>query len=134
MSAPALIGLSPDHLRRRFKEVGVPAYRADQVAEWVYQRGVLEPEAMTNLPQELRAQLLEDWSFRALEPVREAHSTDGTVKAVLRAADGALVEADAGLGLGGDFVEGAGEATPGEIPQTMNPYPCFHQSSHQSGN
>ncbi|MCP5055761.1 MAG: 23S rRNA (adenine(2503)-C(2))-methyltransferase RlmN [bacterium] len=88
-----MIGLSPDHLRRRFKEVGVPGYRADQVAEWVYRRGVLEPEAMTNLPQELRVQLLADWSFRALEPVREAHSIDGTVKAVLRAADGALVEA-----------------------------------------
>jgi len=93
VSAPALIGLSPDHLRRRFKEVGVPGYRADQVAEWVYQRGVLEPEAMTNLPQELRGQLLADWSFRALEPVRVAHSTDGTVKAVLRASDGVLVEA-----------------------------------------
>lgn len=93
MSAAALIGLSPDRLRRRFQEEGVPAYRADQVAEWVYRRGVLEPEAMTNLPEELRGRLGADWSFRALEQVREAVSSDGTRKAVLRASDGALVEA-----------------------------------------
>ena len=93
MSAPALIGLSPDRLRRRFREEGVPAYRADQVSDWVYRRGVLEPEAMTNLPAELRGRLGADWSFRALEPFREVHSSDGTCKAVLRAGDGALVEA-----------------------------------------
>ncbi|MCP3984914.1 MAG: 23S rRNA (adenine(2503)-C(2))-methyltransferase RlmN [bacterium] len=93
MSASALIGLSPDRLRRRFEEVGVPAYRADQVAEWVYRRGVLEPQAMTNLPQDLRGQLGADWSFRVLEPIREAQSSDGTRRVVLGAADGAFVEA-----------------------------------------
>ncbi len=93
MSAAPLIGLPPDHLRQRFREEGFPAYRADQVVEWIYRRGVLEPGRMTNLPQELRERLGADWSFRALEPARVDRSRDGTCKAVLRAADGALVEA-----------------------------------------
>lgn len=89
----ALKEFSPDALRARFLEQGLPAYRADQVATWVYRHGVEDPEAMTNLPKELRERLSRDWAFQSLEIVRADYSVDGTLKAVLRAEDESIIEA-----------------------------------------
>jgi 23S rRNA (adenine2503-C2)-methyltransferase len=80
-------------LREAFARRGLPAWRADQLADWVYRRGVEEPERMTNLPAELRAALGGELALRSLELVALETALDGTQKGVLRARDGALVEA-----------------------------------------
>ncbi len=79
-------------LRERLAAEGLAAYRADQIAQWMYGRGVDDPERMTNLALDLRARLGASWSTRALEVETRQVSRDGTRKAVLRAADGARVE------------------------------------------
>jgi 23S rRNA (adenine2503-C2)-methyltransferase len=89
----ALKEFSPDALRTRFQEQGLPGYRADQVATWVYGHGVEDPDAMTNLPKELRTRLSRDWALHSLEIVRAEHSVDGTIKAALQAEDGSIIEA-----------------------------------------
>src|SRR5262245_57883520 len=68
-------------------------FRAEQIAGWLYRRGVEDPEAMTDLGQEERARIAAGWRARALEIARHQQAADGTQKAVLRADDGALVEA-----------------------------------------
>jgi 23S rRNA (adenine2503-C2)-methyltransferase len=83
---------SIERLRELFAAQGYPAYRADQVAGWIYQRGVEDPAEMTDLDQALRGQLSEEWQLRCLEIERVDRSVDGTVKAILLAADGAQVE------------------------------------------
>src|SRR5918911_871643 len=50
-------------------------------------------DAMTDLPSALRSQLAERVPFSTLELVGEAHSRDGTVKALFHTADGRPVEA-----------------------------------------
>ena len=80
-------------LRERFQRAGIPAYRADQVFDWLYRRGVEDFAAMTNLGLELRQQLAERWETRALSVLRVQESRDGTRKFALEAADGAVVEA-----------------------------------------
>jgi 23S rRNA (adenine2503-C2)-methyltransferase len=80
-------------LRDAFARRGLPPWRADQLADWVYRRGVEEPERMTNLPAELRARLGAELSLRSLERVSLETAADGTQKGVLRARDGALIEA-----------------------------------------
>ena len=84
---------TPDELRGHFRDAGLPAFRADQVAAWVYGRGIEEPEAMTDLGLDLRRWLGERWRLRALDVVSVERSRDGTAKGLLRAADAALVEA-----------------------------------------
>jgi 23S rRNA (adenine2503-C2)-methyltransferase len=84
---------SPDSLRECFREQGVAAYRADQVVHWMYSRGVDDLSKMENLPAELRLMLQERWLSHALDTERLATSVDGTQKLVLRAGDGALIEA-----------------------------------------
>jgi 23S rRNA (adenine2503-C2)-methyltransferase len=88
-----LKNLSLPRLGEHFISEGIPRYRADQVAGWLYQRGVEDPHEMTNLDAPLRERLANEWQTRALELETLAVSTDGTRKLVLRAADDAVVEA-----------------------------------------
>src|SRR5687768_1853185 len=69
-----------------------PAFRARQVWSWA-SRGASGYDEMTDLPAALRAQLAERVPFSTLELVDEAHSRDGTIKALFRTADGRAVEA-----------------------------------------
>jgi 23S rRNA (adenine2503-C2)-methyltransferase len=48
---------------------------------------------MTDVPAALRSRLVEAVPFSSLEPVREAHASDGTVKALFHTHDGRAVEA-----------------------------------------
>jgi len=81
-----------DELRERFARLGLPRYRADQVFAWVYERGVEDPDQMTDLPAALRRDLREKWSWRPLRLEARKRSRDGTVKGRLRTVDGALIE------------------------------------------
>ncbi|MEA2340749.1 MAG: rRNA (adenine2503-C2)-methyltransferase, partial [Solirubrobacteraceae bacterium] len=73
-------------------DLGQPAFRARQVWEWTA-RGAAGYEAMTNLPAALRGELAERVPFSSLELDREAHASDGTVKALFRTHDGRPIEA-----------------------------------------
>src|SRR3954454_33689 len=71
---------------------GEPAFRARQVWEWAA-RGAAGYDEMTNVPAALRARLAETVPFSTLTLDHEAHSKDGTLKALFRTHDGHLVEA-----------------------------------------
>ncbi len=90
---PQLRDFSPAALRARFKAEGIAPYRADQVAAWLYARGVDDPREMTDLPAELRERLVAGYETRALEVRDPQVSADGTIKAALVARDGAVLEA-----------------------------------------
>jgi 23S rRNA (adenine2503-C2)-methyltransferase len=79
-------------LHERLADRGEPAFRARQVWEWAV-RGVAGYDEMTNLPRPLREALAEEVPFTSLSEENEAHSADGTVKALFRTADGHPVEA-----------------------------------------
>jgi len=85
--------LGPEALRERFRADGLPAYRAEQVAAWVYGRGVEDFAEMTDLGRELRAELEARFSLRSLELEQSHRSVDGTVKGTLRTSDGEILEA-----------------------------------------
>lgn len=85
--------LSLPRLSEYFVSEGIPRYRADQVAGWLYQRGVEDPREMTNLDAPLRERLASEWQTRALTLDALQESKDGTRKLVLRTADDAVVEA-----------------------------------------
>ena len=89
---PNLKDYSIEGLRGRIARDGLAPYRAEQIAGWLYQRGVEEPERMTDLPVELRSQLRERWETRSLDVSAVDRSADGTVKATLIARDGARIE------------------------------------------
>jgi 23S rRNA (adenine2503-C2)-methyltransferase len=71
---------------------GEPAFRARQVWSWA-SRGASGYEEMTDLPAALRSRLAAEVPFSSLETVNEAHSSDGTVKALFHTHDARAVEA-----------------------------------------
>ena len=81
---------SPEELDELFEDE--PAYRADQLRDWLYKRPVLHAQDMTNLPGELRDRFADTlWPFKV---EIERSSDDGTTrKWLFRAGDGAAIEA-----------------------------------------
>lgn len=79
-------------LEETFREMREPAYRAKQVYEWLWQKGVHSFEAMTNLPKELRKKLEDSFSIYALTIDKIQYSADGTIKTRFRLHDGHLIE------------------------------------------
>ncbi len=69
-----------------------PRFRADQLWHWIWQRGVRDFGAMTNLARDLKALLGQraQIPWPALDVVRV--SRDGTIKLLLRLADGERIE------------------------------------------
>ncbi len=74
------------------KELGQPAFRAKQVFTWLH-KGVKSYDEMSNLPQNLRAALAEQYPICAPEVVRKQESQkDGTIKYLWQLSDGNCVE------------------------------------------
>jgi 23S rRNA (adenine2503-C2)-methyltransferase len=75
------------------QELGEPAFRARQVADWKYHKLASSYAEMRNLPLALRAELEKRLPLSTLTPVREQHSQDGqTTKLLSRLRDGQLIE------------------------------------------
>lgn len=87
-----LVGLDIPELQDVFKAHELPGFRAKQVWNWVYQRGVTDFNAMANLPKDLRATLTEHYAIDRPTLVTEQKSEDGTIKWLLAMSDGQQVE------------------------------------------
>lgn len=81
-----------ENLRQRLDALGQPAYRAAQVAKWLYTARVRSFAEMTNLPAALREQLGEVFTFDEMPVVRTLGSADTTRKFLFRLADANLIE------------------------------------------
>lgn len=88
----ALLAHTPDELRSEFASTGAPAFRATQVARWLYGRRVRDFAAMANLPAALRGELSQTWRTHSLERIAVHDAADGTRKLVLGTVDGARIE------------------------------------------
>ena len=91
-----LVGLTHDALRAALVAAGTPEPQAKmrerQVWQWIYQKGVRDFEAMTNLAKDYRALLAEHFEIRLPEVVTKQVSEDGTRKYLVRVAGGHEVE------------------------------------------
>lgn len=74
------------------KELGQPAFRAQQLQEWLYQRHASSYDEMTNLPGSLRATLAERFPLTMPTVVDRQISKDGTRKYLVEFDDGIRVE------------------------------------------
>jgi 23S rRNA (adenine2503-C2)-methyltransferase len=81
---------------------GMPAFRAKQLLEWVYAKGTIDPEKMTNLSKRDREMLAAEMVFISGETVAEHKASDGTRKLLIEWWEG-------GRKAGGQGGEGARE-------------------------
>ena len=79
-----LLNLDKAGLEAFFTEIGEKPFRASQIVKWIYQFGVNDFTAMSNLSKSLREKLHEIAEVKPPEIVSEHRSHDGTIKWVLR--------------------------------------------------
>lgn len=84
--------MDPGSMRDFFVQIGEKPYRSTQVVQWIYQRGELDIDKMTDLSKPLRQSLLEHTEIRLPEIVLDQVASDGTRKWLLRLADGNCIE------------------------------------------
>ena len=88
-----ILDLSHPQLKELVGSLGEPAYRADQIAWWVYKKLATSFEEMTDLPQSLRQKLASVASLSSMVSVYEKVSADGQTRKVLfRLDDGRTIE------------------------------------------
>jgi len=75
-----------------FLAMGEKKFRAKQVYEWLWQKGVTSFEEMTNLSKDLRSKLTESFVINAITVDRVQQSSDGTIKTRFKLHDGHLIE------------------------------------------
>ncbi len=90
---PDLRGLSLPEISRIVAEMNEPAYRAGQIASWVYKKAAGSFEEMTNLSRSFRAELADRACLNPLTIVQRSKSRHGpTMKYLFELGDGQKVE------------------------------------------
>ena len=91
-----IVGLTRPALRQALIDMGTPEkqarMRTGQIWQWIYQWGVRDFAAMTNLSKAYRSELAENFVIALPEVVSRQVSADGTRKYLMRIAGGHEVE------------------------------------------
>lgn len=85
--------LSLEELKARLKSLKEPPYRAEQIFEWIYKKGVRSFGQMTDLPAKLRDYLSDKFYITGSEIIKtQISKLDGTRKYLFKLSDGEMVE------------------------------------------
>jgi 23S rRNA (adenine2503-C2)-methyltransferase len=88
-----IAGLDLEGLKNSLGQWKVPGFHARQILGWIYQKGVIDFEKMSDLPQVLRERLKDNFSVCDMELVCCDESSDGTRKYLFKLRDGNTAEA-----------------------------------------
>ncbi len=75
-----LLGRTPAELKAIVGSLGMPAFTARQLAQWLYEKHVSSIDEMTNLSKQNRMLLSEQYEVGLMPPIDEQRSKDGTIK------------------------------------------------------
>jgi 23S rRNA (adenine2503-C2)-methyltransferase len=124
----SLLGLTLEELTALVREFGQPSYRGQQLLDAVYRQRIDRMEEATTLPGEFRTRLGEKgWGVGLPVVDRKFVSSDGTVRYLLRLADGETVETvwmpEGDGGENGDGSEAGDEVDDSEDEDSGRPSP-----------
>lgn len=92
MEKKKLLGMTLGELKAVATEVGLPAFAAKQIMQWLYNKRVRSINEMTNLSLKSRAILAEHYTIGCVPPSDEQKSIDGTAKYLFPTENGQQVE------------------------------------------
>ncbi|MCQ2742963.1 MAG: 23S rRNA (adenine(2503)-C(2))-methyltransferase RlmN [Bacilli bacterium] len=87
-----LLGLTSQQMIDAFVAKGETKYRGKQVFSWIYQKHVLDFDAMSDVSKSFRAILKEEYCLDLPKIFKRQDASDGTIKLLLEMSDGAKVE------------------------------------------
>jgi 23S rRNA (adenine2503-C2)-methyltransferase len=79
-------------LKTYFESIGDKKFRAMQTYEWLWKKNCRDFELMSNLPQELRKKLAEEFELKPIVVETTQYSSDGTIKSRFKTHDGHMIE------------------------------------------
>lgn len=86
------MAMTLEELKAVVTALGMPAFTAKQVAQWLYQKHVRSIDEMTNLSKANREKLQVAYTVGGLAPIERLESVDGTVKYLFPVSSGKYVE------------------------------------------
>lgn len=92
MEKISIRSLTKEELTALLSSWGEKSFRANQVYEWLWQKGAASFEAMTSLSKSLREKLNEACFIDAIQEDKVQFSTDGTIKNRYKLHDNSLIE------------------------------------------
>jgi len=84
--------VSREKLGELLRDLGEPAYRADQILQWVYEKQVESFEGMSNLSATLRQKLAGAFELHAVHALKTRNASDTTEKFLFQLRDHSLIE------------------------------------------
>lgn len=84
--------LSREEIKTHLLEIGEKPFRATQIFEWLWQKGIQDFDEMTNLSKDLREHLKAHFVINHIRVDEMQRSEDGTIKNAVRLYDGKVVE------------------------------------------
>jgi 23S rRNA (adenine2503-C2)-methyltransferase len=91
-SQPDLAGLELLELEHELEQREIPRFHARQLYRWIFKRGVIDFDLMTDLSKTLRTRVREEFTLTTPVVVSDELSVDGTRKFVLRLTDAKRIE------------------------------------------
>ena len=92
MNKTALVGKTQEELKTIVSELGMPAFTARQLSEWIYKKRAFSIDAMSNISANNRELLNEQYEIGRTLPVQTVESTDGTKKYLFKTEGGHFIE------------------------------------------
>ncbi len=81
-----------NELENIVKAFGEPKFKAKQIYEWIWQKGILDFDMMTNISKKLREGLKEAYTFNIFKSSHIQESSDGTIKTGWKLLDNSIIE------------------------------------------
>jgi 23S rRNA (adenine2503-C2)-methyltransferase len=87
-----LYGKTLNELIAVTKRIGLPAFAAKQISDWLYKKEIQSIEEMTNLSKRMRELLMVDYEIGLSAPISYTESTDGTRKYLYKVLNDKYIE------------------------------------------
>lgn len=87
-----LLGKTKEEITKLVKELGMPTFTAQQIAQWVYVKRIQQIDEMTNISKKNREKLAKQYQIGVQPPIHVSNSTDGTKKYLFQVGNHHFVE------------------------------------------
>ena len=81
-----------DFTLNELENIVSPKFRAKQIYEWIYKKGVKNFSEMLNLPKDMRENLAKEFYLDPLKCIKFEKSSDGSIKYLFELKDGKRIE------------------------------------------
>ena len=88
-----LFGKTPSELKQIAVELGLPAFAAKQISEWLYKKQAISIDEMTNISKQNREKLAESYEVGRIAHSNVQTSADGTKKYLFPTSNKRFIEA-----------------------------------------